>query len=128
MSLLVSAGALFLIAHGLRREADTLLGRIKTKSKNITAMFFGLSFILNGWVLSASETLNGWFDYLLFSIWLFLVYGIAYAANDGLHSAKENKLKILSERRDIVRYYSSSGLLSLFVLWIIISIVDCLVG
>lgn len=128
MSLLVAAGSLLLITHGLCREADTLLGKIKRPSENITAAFFGLSFVLNGWVLGASDTLNNWFDYLLFFIWLFFMYGIAYAASDKMRSVKADKSKVLAERVDIIRYYPSFGLFALFVLWVVMSFIGWLVG
>lgn len=128
MSLFVAAGSLFLITHGLCREADTLLGKIKRPSENITAAFFGLSFVLNGWVLGASDTLNNWFDYLLFFIWLFFMYGIAYAASDKMRSVRTDKSKVLAERVDIIRCYPSFGLFALFVLWVVMSFIGWLVG
>lgn len=115
MSLMISAIAVMSISLGLQHHGRSLIKSNKA-DPNVTAGYIGVSFVLNAFVFK-TQSIQYWFDLVLFLIWLFLVYGVAYAAYHCISDAAkmDSKTKLEKETREAFTMYPAFALMVLLL-------------
>lgn len=105
MSLIISAIAAMSISLGLQHHGRSLIKSNKA-DPNVTAGYIGVSFVLNALVFK-TQSIQYWFDAVLFSVWLLFLYLIAYAAYHGITDAAKmnNKVRLEKETKEAFTMY-----------------------
>lgn len=127
MSLIISAIATMSISLGLQHHGNSLIKSNKADPK-VTSGYIGVSFVLNA-IVFKTQSIQYWFDAVLFSVWLLFLYLIAYAAYHGITDAAKanNKARLEKETKEAFTMYPIFACVTLLFAYALTSILRWLV-